>query len=409
MSDLDKDLAKEIVIVKRRRGGGDEGHHGGVWKIAYADFMTAMMAFFLVMWLVNMTDDKTIVQIANYFNPLQLTDRNPTEKGLYDSDPSSEAKSSSDDAERSEGDKKPRSPGKARMEKARKEKAASQEAKLFVDPLKTLDGVAKSEDGAIPEAGPEDSLAGMDEQATPRQLYPTGPDTFDPFDPFMEKTLDPAIKQDATQPGLIGKADASKEGGSSPRGTASAEGQSGSDANSEAGASDQKTPQSDKAAQTSAQLEAKKIADTIESSIQKATAGLRDAGPDVSVVLTDEGVLVSLMDSEKFEMFKIGSAEPVPSVVKLIDRLGQIILESKKTVVVRGHTDARQFRQSSYDNWRLSTARAHMAHYMLQRTGIMDGQVERIEGYASSRLRNEKDPLAAENRRIEFLLRLEKK
>jgi chemotaxis protein MotB len=47
-----------------------------------------------------------------------------------------------------------------------------------------------------------------------------------------------------------------------------------------------------------------------------------------------------------------------------------------------------------------------MAHYMMRRAGIDDAQVEKIEGYASSRLRNQKDPLAAENRRIEFLLRV---
>jgi flagellar motor protein MotB len=52
----------EILIIKRGRGGGEEGHHGGVWKIAYADFMTAMMAFFLVMWLVNAANEKTKTQ-----------------------------------------------------------------------------------------------------------------------------------------------------------------------------------------------------------------------------------------------------------------------------------------------------------------------------------------------------------
>ena len=53
------------------------GHHGGVWKIAYADFMTAMMAFFLVMWLINSTDKKMLTQVATYFNPMRLTDRRP--------------------------------------------------------------------------------------------------------------------------------------------------------------------------------------------------------------------------------------------------------------------------------------------------------------------------------------------
>ena len=52
-----------------------------MWKIAYADFMTAMMAFFLVMWLINSTDKKTLTQVATYFNPMRLTDKRPTPKG----------------------------------------------------------------------------------------------------------------------------------------------------------------------------------------------------------------------------------------------------------------------------------------------------------------------------------------
>ena len=54
MSDGDEETkAQELVIIRRSAGGEEDGHHGGVWKIAYADFMTAMMAFFLVMWLIN--------------------------------------------------------------------------------------------------------------------------------------------------------------------------------------------------------------------------------------------------------------------------------------------------------------------------------------------------------------------
>eukprot|EP01037_Dinobryon_pediforme_P030563 gene30563-34692_t len=51
---MSEEAPHEIVIIKRR-GGHEDGHHGGAWKIAYADFMTAMMAFFLVLWLVNST------------------------------------------------------------------------------------------------------------------------------------------------------------------------------------------------------------------------------------------------------------------------------------------------------------------------------------------------------------------
>ncbi len=57
------------VIIKRKKAGGGEGHHGGAWKVAYADFVTAMMAFFMLMWLLNATTEKQRKGIADYFSP----------------------------------------------------------------------------------------------------------------------------------------------------------------------------------------------------------------------------------------------------------------------------------------------------------------------------------------------------
>ncbi|MFA5596279.1 MAG: flagellar motor protein MotB [Pusillimonas sp.] len=54
-------------IVIRRKKGGHAGHHGGAWKIAYADFITAMMAFFLVMWLLSLIPKEGLGTIADYF------------------------------------------------------------------------------------------------------------------------------------------------------------------------------------------------------------------------------------------------------------------------------------------------------------------------------------------------------
>jgi chemotaxis protein MotB len=57
------------VIIKRKKVIGGGGHHGGAWKVAYADFVTAMMAFFLLMWLLNATTEKQRKGISDYFNP----------------------------------------------------------------------------------------------------------------------------------------------------------------------------------------------------------------------------------------------------------------------------------------------------------------------------------------------------
>jgi len=57
------------IIIKRKKVAAGDGHHGGAWKVAYADFVTAMMAFFLLMWLLNATTETQRKGIADYFTP----------------------------------------------------------------------------------------------------------------------------------------------------------------------------------------------------------------------------------------------------------------------------------------------------------------------------------------------------
>ncbi|MEY4706657.1 MAG: hypothetical protein RJB58_380 [Pseudomonadota bacterium] len=60
------------VVIKRIKKGGHGGHHGGAWKVAYADFVTAMMAFFLLIWLINTTTPEQKRGIADYFAPQSI-------------------------------------------------------------------------------------------------------------------------------------------------------------------------------------------------------------------------------------------------------------------------------------------------------------------------------------------------
>jgi chemotaxis protein MotB len=61
------------IIIKKVKKGGHAGHHGGAWKVAYADFVTAMMAFFLLMWLINTTSPDQKRGIADYFAPASVS------------------------------------------------------------------------------------------------------------------------------------------------------------------------------------------------------------------------------------------------------------------------------------------------------------------------------------------------
>ena len=69
------------TIVIRREEGGGHGHHGGAWKVAYADFVTAMMAFFLLMWLLNATTEEQRRGLADYFSPTNLLARSVSGSG----------------------------------------------------------------------------------------------------------------------------------------------------------------------------------------------------------------------------------------------------------------------------------------------------------------------------------------
>ena len=154
----------EIIIIKR---GGEEheGHHGGAWKIAFADFMTAMMALFLVLWLVNAANEETKKAVASYFNPVKLVDRNQSKKGLDDQKggPSEEEKVGGVPS------------AKSKVKSETPETEPDEEA-FFRDPFTALADIAAKE-GEIKEASipvSDENTSALQGEADP---FP------DPFDP----------------------------------------------------------------------------------------------------------------------------------------------------------------------------------------------------------------------------------
>jgi chemotaxis protein MotB len=72
---------QQTIIIKKVKGHG-HGHHGGAWKVAYADFVTAMMAFFLLLWLLNATTEEQRNGIADYFSPESISSPNSGAGGI---------------------------------------------------------------------------------------------------------------------------------------------------------------------------------------------------------------------------------------------------------------------------------------------------------------------------------------
>jgi len=435
-----EEVKQELVIVRRRSAFAEEAHHGGVWKIAYADFMTAMMAFFLVMWLLNALNQDQKQVVASYFNPIQLAENAPAPKGLK-----TLPKKETTSFEGQDGKRQPAGSNEERRgDSPTAEKPASYEEKvLFRDPYVTLAEIANSANqssgqrraGALTSAE-EDGFKGGDAYR-------------DPFDPGYWK-LAPQASKDAdrmieTEPrpnasareGASGtnqgeqqrRSKADDAGGSlAPNADASSAslspllppGAAPAQAPHEgsAQATVQATVQANAAAQTRPSDTAKEPEPRDASQAQQPTVkqlqaavaeALSDikagAGPAAEVRQVEEGLLISLTDDASFGMFAVGSAEPRPELIRVIDKIGPLLTKRQGMIIVRGHTDNRPYRSETYDNWRLSTARAQMAYYMLVRSGVDALRIEHVEGYADRRPKLPNDPAAAQNRRIEILVR----
>jgi chemotaxis protein MotB len=240
-----KDDRPKVIIKKAK--GHHGGHHGGAWKVAYADFVTAMMALFLVLWLLGASNSQQKAVIAHYF-------REP--------------------------------------------------------------GVFSGSRGIIPHGG-EDKLGAGIIQA-----------------PSME-VLQMHIKE-----GLANLKD------------------------------------------------------------------LVDLADQIPMKITDEGLLIEVIDKDKQAFFDLSSAAVKPLMRKVLGLIVKEIKDATNKVVISGHTDARPFQNAkNYSNWDLSTERALNTRRTLEELGLAPDRVEKVAGYADRQLRVPNDPLSSENRRISILIR----
>ncbi len=404
----------EIIIIKRR-SNHEEEHHGGAWKIAFADFMTAMMAFFLVLWIINATDKKTKTMIAHYFNPVKLEEAARSPKSIHGDEAwataetpvasdqgSSGAAGATDpkntgggDAAAAKSGTVPESLGVdssvrhgnsalAEMADPANPKPTMTEGVLFADPYRSLDAIAGPSPAGAPGVARSESATNAAETAS------ANPDALrDPFRPIGHQVATDALVAGMAEPPLAASA-------ASPPPAESAKPATAAPPPSGPIASESQQPQP--LAATAARLQK-------ELELQVGALATSSLGPAIDVKATDEGLLISLTDRLNFSMFAIGSAEPQRQVVQAMEAVARSLKNRPGVIVVRGHTDGHPYKSATYDNWRLSSARAQLTYYMLVRAGLPESRFERIEGYADHRLRDPEHPLAAENRRIEILLR----
>jgi len=444
MSVTDASQARhEIIIVRRAHDDHDDAHHGGVWKIAFADFMTAMMCFFLVMWLINAANEQTKAAVASYFNPVKLVDRNSSRKGLEDLGDGPNAIGTTADSPQKatnkagqDGDGSGSSDRK--QDKQEPPQAERSDEHLFADPYAVLSEIAtdtgvmqnvsQKGDGGAQAAGPATGASGGASYRDPfepdfwsQQVAAPGAEASaertkiegDPVKPGDKTAETQVLKVKAVPPvaavplakvakDAVGKQAANPVAAMAKAGETKPGDTKAVDATKpEAVAQEAAKPDTGEKAPTAAAV---KAAADVKRQLANAFKPGDKLHDGVSVEATDKGVVISITDQLDFGMFEVGSALPRRELVLAMEKIGRIVNSQKGTISINGHTDARPFRSDSYDNWRLSTARAHSAYYMLVRGGVDERRITEVAGFADRQPKDAADPLAAVNRRIEILM-----
>jgi len=255
-------VADTPIIIKKKKVHGGHGHHGGSWKVAYADFVTAMMAFFMVMWIMGLSD-QTRAQIQGYFN----------------------------------------------------------------DPL----GFAKNE--------PKNKV----------NITPAG---------------DPAYRKGK------GKGE-------------------GDDPNS----ADER-----KLRQLKGELSSKIAAEGDLSKLLE----------HVEMTVTKEGLRIEFVESTVATFFASGQSKILPEAMKFVRRIGPILAQSRRPMIIEGHTDAEPYPSDTYNNWDLSADRANAMRRALQASGISSKQFCGVRALADTELKRPDKPLDVSNRRVSILLPFDK-
>ncbi|MGE7370810.1 MotB family protein [Neorhizobium sp. NPDC001467] len=418
---------KNEIIVVKKHGGGHDGHHGGAWKIAYADFMTAMMAFFLVMWLVNAANEETKASVASYFNPIKLSDETPAKKGLEKPVDTSEGQAKKDrskvKADEGQTVGSAAASGEDMTSSAGEEQNYS-EADFFENPYSVLAEIAQ-------EVGQQANVSAKGEGGASTSGPATGADGGeayrDPFDPdFWTKQIE-VVRAEGSETETLARNEAEKTVASQQQASLSEAVNTDTPAEmlpptpSVANGKNQPNPAEPQAAnvvpqsrpdpatvrQDAAQADAQasKQAAELREAIEQQIAGISGKLAEGLQVTTSEGgLLITISDQSDTPMFNLSSAVPRREMVLAMEKIGQILKDRRGDVVIRGHTDGHQFKGEGNDNWRLSSARAHSAYFMLVKGGLAEDRVKQISGFADRRLQVPDDPFAQSNRRIEILL-----
>jgi len=365
-----KDANKPVIIIKKKKGGGHGGHHGGAWKVAYADFVTAMMAFFLLLWLLNVTTSEQRQGIADYFTPVSVS-RNTSGSGgilggLVITVPGAQISASSNSVIEdipSQG-----RPGFASEAVDGAEEPTAPEGDT------SQAQIAQGRDGSQTGTGRAGSEAGTGNAGN---QIGTGIRFLSPPQnvPIPEGAADPA----RIPPG--------------PQGTVAGSGNANVD-----------PATLERIEQTQREQAAFQVAETQLRQAIQAVPDLQVFQQNLVIDQTPEGLRIQIVDQEGNSMFPSGSAQVTPQTRQLLTLVGQAVRQLPNRLSVSGHTDATPFNRPNYDNWDLSTDRANSSRRALLSAGVVDTRFATVVGRADRDPLFPDEPASARNRRIAIVL-----
>jgi chemotaxis protein MotB len=333
------------IIIRRIEEEEDHPPHGGAWKVALADLMTAMMAFFLIMWLIASSDEAELTALADYFTPTNAREQAAGGAGILwgespglggvQGEPSNEQIEGG--ADRSSGEPVT-SQGESYSVNSGTEAPASDEPARFPD---EGSDPHQADGELIPEVPAEQIAEGE------RPVDETGPAP----DPERQAELQRILEAQAIR-----------------------------------------------------ERELERVEDEIRNAV------LANNPPDllenIDFQVTPEGLLVRILDRDRKPIFETGSADFGDRSRALVVAVAGAVAPLDYPIVIAGHTDSAPYRAgASYSNWELSSDRAHSTRRVLLENGVGEGRIARVSGYAETVPLNPEDTRAAENRRVNLLLR----
>ncbi len=336
-----KKNAKPTIII-RREEVVEGGHHGGAWKVAYADFVTALMAFFLLMWLLNATTQEQRRGLADYFSPNSLTSRSNSGFGAP-----------------------------------------------FGGLTPNLEGSLASDRGAVQlTSGPTHPILDMEESEEDAPAMPSKPRQSGPS--LLTVAQDGGGAPNAFQ----AAAEATAPDDAHPAASPPAANRTPPVARDPAAEAEREQRERAAFEQAAAQIREAVQSDPALAALAK----------QLAIDLTPEGLRIQILDEDKQPMFAFGASALNDRARGLLSKIAPVLLRLTQPVAIDGHTDAAPYRGGDRSNWDLSAERANATRRLLTDAGLPEARIRSVAGHADRDPLLPAAPLAAANRRIAILV-----